>query len=482
MAAKTFFEREEGVPLYILAANALRAEIKSGGITPGTKLSQRRLSEKLSVSKKTVSDALSILEAEGLVISKPKSGTFVNGNLWLLLIKKDSPDWSRLASGGAQMASPDGIYSIMKDISSDPVIHISGPTISNDFKYYRPIRKALEKVSRRLESTNDLNSKNIMGLPSLRETVAAHMERCGVYCSPEQIMITQGSTESLAAVFLSFLRRGMRLYCETPSMLNSMTLAQTLGALLEKIPMDEEGISAEKLANAVRKGGGGMLYCNPVNQYPTGISTSKRRRDAIMTICAGKGIPVIENDMLRDFYIEKPNPKPMKAFDKNGSVIYIGSLMGAHLGMKISWVIAPDFLMKRICDVKCQFEIIANTIAQMTADELLKNGWYYEYMEEYRPVFAERIRLCGLLFEKYFSGIATWEQADNSCYRKVKFAEPVNTLKIYKKLKNIVALPGYFFDGGDTSHFFISPLADTARNLEEGIKAVAQCVRSTYGL
>lgn len=70
--------RKNGIPLYVQVKEAVLAEIKSGQWKAGDKLpTERELSEKLKVSRNTVSQAYQELEAEGVLTSVQGRGTFV---------------------------------------------------------------------------------------------------------------------------------------------------------------------------------------------------------------------------------------------------------------------------------------------------------------------------------------------------------------------------------------------------------------------
>ncbi|GAX89894.1 GntR family transcriptional regulator [Effusibacillus lacus] len=70
--------RKSGIPLYVQVKESVLAEIKSGQWKAGDKLpTERELSEKLKVSRNTVSQAYQELEAEGILTSVQGRGTFV---------------------------------------------------------------------------------------------------------------------------------------------------------------------------------------------------------------------------------------------------------------------------------------------------------------------------------------------------------------------------------------------------------------------
>lgn len=66
------------LPLYLQIANNLIEQIEAGMLAPGTRLpSERELSQKLSVQRETVRQALAVLDNEGLITRRHGSGTYI---------------------------------------------------------------------------------------------------------------------------------------------------------------------------------------------------------------------------------------------------------------------------------------------------------------------------------------------------------------------------------------------------------------------
>ncbi len=66
------------IPLYIQIAEQVISRIESGDLLPGDRLPpERELSEELGINRMTLRRALSVLEAQGLVVRKHGVGTFV---------------------------------------------------------------------------------------------------------------------------------------------------------------------------------------------------------------------------------------------------------------------------------------------------------------------------------------------------------------------------------------------------------------------
>ena len=70
--------RETNKPLYVQIAEQLRTQIENGQLAPHTRLpASRVLARQLGVNRITIVNAYAELEAEGLVMSRVGSGTFV---------------------------------------------------------------------------------------------------------------------------------------------------------------------------------------------------------------------------------------------------------------------------------------------------------------------------------------------------------------------------------------------------------------------
>jgi DNA-binding transcriptional regulator YhcF (GntR family) len=71
-------QRKNGIPLYVQVKEAVLTEIRNGQWKTGDKLpTERELSQRLKVSRNTVSQAYQELEAEGVLVSIQGRGTFV---------------------------------------------------------------------------------------------------------------------------------------------------------------------------------------------------------------------------------------------------------------------------------------------------------------------------------------------------------------------------------------------------------------------
>lgn len=95
---------------------------------------------------------------------------------------------------------------------------------------------------------------------------------------------------------------------------------------LTGLPLDEHGLLTNDISISKGQEGRAILYSNPCFHNPTGILMSEKRRQELLEVCEKEQLPMIEDDIYRELWIDEPPPFPLKAKDRNGHILYLGSL------------------------------------------------------------------------------------------------------------------------------------------------------------
>lgn len=470
------FRRKTGAPLYIQIAEHLKKAILRKQIPEGTKLSGRTLAEMYGVSRRPVAEAFELLEAEGLVETQPQSGTKVTGNLWLLINSKTDSLWNKYMDSGRQRVSPKDVFNAFRNMDDkDGRVKMNGDRISSTFNPELVFAEILPKVAIRLKESGDMSQFSMGGLTSLKKALCEHMKTHGICTTPDQVVVTSGIGESLSMIAGAFLGGGIDFFYETPSFLNTAMIIHSTGANMIEIPMDSEGIDINILLPKLRRSKSAVLYMQPVNHNPTGIHITKARKTSVLAACKEFGVPIIENDMFRDFVFERPYTRPLKAFDNSGQIIYIGSFMSCFMGFKLSWIVAPDFITERLEDMKRHYELMSNVFVEIVAEEILNSGIYRKYFDGIRPLMIRQYTSISGLLEKHLGGIATWTKDNPSYFIWLKFNENLPGLA-QRKPEEYLFFPGVIFDWKDNRHARLNTMGVKYEELENWIIKIKQFV------
>src|SRR5438132_4087856 len=87
------------------------------------------------------------------------------------------------------------------------------------------------------------------GYGPLREWIA---ERHGV--EPARVILTNGSLQGFVFLAQQLLRTGGRVFVEAPTYDRPLTILAALGAEIVALPMDDEGLDPDALADALSRG------------------------------------------------------------------------------------------------------------------------------------------------------------------------------------------------------------------------------------
>lgn len=127
--------KTNGKTLYEVVESRIIGAIQQGKLRPGQRLdSQDDFARDLNVSEGTVRHALQRLAAKGIIVRKPRLGTYVSsklsgdiqthssvsGNIALLVPEINCPDWANLAGGLHEAAHEVGLDVLIGNTSDSP--------------------------------------------------------------------------------------------------------------------------------------------------------------------------------------------------------------------------------------------------------------------------------------------------------------------------------------------------------------------------
>nr|WP_294690707.1 aminotransferase class I/II-fold pyridoxal phosphate-dependent enzyme [uncultured Friedmanniella sp.] len=112
---------------------------------------------------------------------------------------------------------------------------------------------------------------------------------------PEQLTVVDGAMDGLDLVTRSLLGFGDRVVVEHPCFPPFLDLLETLAIDVVAVPVDEEGLNAELLEEALRSPVTAVIF-QPRAQNPTGVSTSRRRAERLAALLEPTRTLVIEDD------------------------------------------------------------------------------------------------------------------------------------------------------------------------------------------
>jgi GntR family transcriptional regulator, regulator for abcA and norABC len=463
---------------YQQIVDTIKKKIANGEWPIGSKLpSQRHLAKVFGVNRSTVITALEECMADGLIEGKMGLGTFVVNNTWTLLATNPPPDWNEHVKSGLLKPSRATVQEINQAESNAGLIQLSKGELSTDVFPLDIMKLVMQRVSENLEAFGYEEPK---GYLPLREAISDYLRKAGIHVSASSILIVSGALQALQLISVGLLHSGSTVLLEKPSYLYSLHVFQSAGMKLTGLPIDEDGLMPSAITLSKAQRGRGILYSIPCFHNPTGILMSEKRREELLQVCKIEQLPMIEDDIYRELWIDEMPPPPLKAKDKYGHVLYLGSLSKTlSPGLRIGWIVGPEPVIDRLADIKMQTDYGSSSLSQRVAAKWLTSGFYEQHLDHVRAQL--KIRRAAVLeaLETHVKDLATWDVPKGGFFIWLKLLPKLSMRELYLKAlsEGILLNPGSIYAEESNRYLRLSYAYAPIKDLEVGIYRMSRIIR-----
>ncbi len=385
------------IPLYQQLYLAIKSAIEARHLAKGDKLpSIRKLSGDLSLSCTTVEAAYQQLCVEGYLAARPQRGYFVLA-AWKGVSERQKPPKVTVPSAHTPQ--------IRYNFGSD---YVDGEYI--DIKIWR---RHIRDVLNRQELIASYG--NPQGELELREALSAYSYGVrGVVAAPEQIVIGAG-TQPLLSILCGLLNNSdRRIAIEEPGFLQAEQIFSDCGMAVQRLPVDENGISMEALKKCSAK----LVFVSPSNRVQTGASIPMNRRFELLEWARETGGIIIEDDYNGELrYNARPIPA-MQGMDNGQNVVYLGSFSKLLLpSVRIGYMALPPLLLERYRARANRYNQTASKIEQLALSRYVKEGQLERQLRRLRKLYgAKSTALSGALEQAFGKTVSFLLQETPLCF------------------------------------------------------------------
>ncbi|MDO5094929.1 MAG: PLP-dependent aminotransferase family protein [Peptostreptococcaceae bacterium] len=376
-------DRSSKEPMYSQLYKYIKTEIENGSIREGEKLpSIRNLSKKMGISITTIRLAYDQLAMEGYILNKEKSGYYVNKLDFVEEVMSLSYDSAHDAS----------------KVHFERMVSIYDEECFDFIKWKKCLNHVLVYQSKFL-----LADADFQGEMELREQIAKYVfQSRGVHCNSDEVVVGAG-TQQLMNILTAILNRAGRksIGFEDPGYVLSRNIFGAQHFKIHNLPIDEEGIL---LADAFAKKLD-LLYVSPSHQFPTGIVMSAARRSQLLSWARDTRGYIIEDDYDSELrYFGRPIPA-LKAMDKSGRVIYMGSFSSTLLpSIRISYLVLPKELLAIYQEIKNSYSQGVSKVDQLALCKFMEDGYYQRHIRRIRRLYSEKASMLSDFLNESYRG------------------------------------------------------------------------------
>jgi GntR family transcriptional regulator/MocR family aminotransferase len=367
----------------------LQAGIRQALLPAGLKLPPtRNLAQALGIARNTVVHVYEQLTLEGSVTSGVGRGTYVAD-----VKPPDVPQRHRPGEGLRPSRQ-----SVLSRRGGQLVAHAGAS--QHQWGAFTPgvpeVRMFPAQIWSRLQSRiwRDLEPQSLSyatnaGDVGLRRALAEHLQGTrGVNCTPEQIVITSGTQQSLQLVARMLADPGDTVWLEDPGYWGAQSVFRALGLHLVPVGLDAEGLApSPDLWSAPPR----LIFASPSHQYPTGVVMSHRRRRELLDFAAQHEAWVIEDDYDSEFrYGARPLPT-LQGLDQHNRVIYLGTFSKTLFpALRLAYIVLPSDLVHGFSCALSELYREGQTPQQAVLARFLSEGHYATHIRRMRAVYSAR--------------------------------------------------------------------------------------------
>lgn len=332
----------------MLVSAILARQLPSGEPLP----SSRRMAKTLGVSRNTVILAYQGLVDDGYLLSRERSGFFVNDAIHTGqlpdLPELDEPcgttetatavDWnSRLRMRPARQSN----LNKPREWQSYPYPFIYGQVDQGLFPiaaWRECSRQALGRKGMDTWTSDTYTLDDPMLVEQIRTRL---LPRRGIMVGEENILVTLGAQNALYMLASLLMKPDTVVGMEEPGYPDVRNIFGLKTDHIRPIAVDGEGLPVdEALADCA------YLYTTPSHQFPTTVTMPMERRRALLAEAHQQDFVIIEDDYeFETNYVSEPTPA-LKSLDKSDRVIYVGSLSKTLFpGLRLGYVVASATLI-----------------------------------------------------------------------------------------------------------------------------------------
>jgi DNA-binding transcriptional MocR family regulator len=446
-------------PLYQRVAHHYRGAIRSGVLTPGTRMpSVRSLTRLHQVSLSTALQACRSLEDEGLLEARPRSGYFVRMPRRATIPPANEPDTVRALDAAQYVGVHDRVSAFVAQSERHVVKFDFAAAYASPEAY--PAEALKNAAIRALRHRPELLVKPVAspGDPLLRAVLARRALEAGMSLTSDEIMVTHGCIEALNVALRAVTQPGDTIAVESPTYYGLLQVLESLGLRALEIPTSPHtGMSIEALELALQTHGRiAAVALVPNFQNPLGCVMPDDHKQRLVELCERFEVPVIEDDTYSALTSDDVPLKAVKAWDRSGGVIHCASLRKILApGMRLGWISGGRW-HARIQMIKYAQSRANEALPQLIAAEFIGSSAFDRHLARLRRQLKTQREQVSESIAACFPEGTRLSVPDGSLLLWVEMPKPRSAQAVFETAlaQGIRVVPGSLFsNSGRFDHF-----------------------------
>lgn len=365
------------------------------------------------------------------------------------------------------------IRELLKHSKMEGVISLGGGIPNPELFDNEGLQIAMDRVL-----TQDSNNAFQYGLsegdPKLREAICQISAGRGIACTPDDVVITSGSQQSLDILARAIIDPGDIVVVERPTYLAALQVFQLAEASLLSVGTDGEGMIVDELEERVKTTRIKAVYIVPTFGNPGGVTLSDARRKQLVALARQYNFLIFEDDPYSEINFTRETFRTIKShaqeMQADEQVIYTSTFSKILTpGARVGWITLPAWLKQQAVILKQATDLHTSSLSQSLTRYYLETGRLPAQIDLIRQAYKKKCDTLITALQTELGDRIHFHRPLGGMFLWATFAGEFNTTQWLKTtLQNgVVYVPGEFFycDKPDVSTLRLSYVSVSEENL-----------------
>ena len=430
---------------YEKLADNIAQRIRAGNLKANDRLpSVRELKSQMGISASTVFSAYYLLEAQGLVEARQRSGYFVRARAEVPANELVASE-PVLRSMSVDVSSL--VFQVLAQARERDMVPLGSAFPSPELFPLEQLAAGLTRALKRMDpwqTVEDLSPGNAQ----LRHQISLRYGSVGMDVPASELVITSGAMEALNLALESVTQPGDVVAIETPTFYAALQALERRGLRAVEVETHPRtGVDLGSLARVIDQHPVKACWFMPTFQNPMGCTMSDAAKEQLVSMLATRAIPLIEDDVYGELAHGPRRPPPAKAWDRAGWVLHCSSFSKSLApGYRIGWVAGGRFAAT-LGRNKLMSSLATALPSQLALQEYLQHKSFDRHLRALRHSFSRQQAACLRFIDRYFPTGTRVTRPEGGYFLWLELPEGVDSLALHKdalRLRIGVA-PGHLF-------------------------------------
>ena len=322
------------------------------------------------------------------------------------------------------------------------------------------------------------------GYPAFLESLKGYVQDHLGFAPPAVLPVT-GSTQAMDLLCKALINPGDRIIVENPSFLGNLQCMKLYEAELVPVNSDDDGLDPDHLEELIRRVKPKMIYTIPTFQNPTGRTLSLERRKRVAELANYYGVVVAEDDPYRDLRYRGYDLPPIKTFDAEGWVVFLGSFSKViSPGLRVGYMAGDAGILRKCTVGKQSSDVHTANLNQAIVDQYLRQNLLPDHI---RRISAEYAQQCdtmlghladfpeGVRYTKPEGGLFIWAELPEGLNAKALLDKAIE--------RKVAFVPGthFFVDGGHENTLRLNFSGSSLTQINQGMLTLKELLLQEMG-